>query len=398
MDEPQSFPAIHLLAGGSKRLRRGHPWLYSNEIRMDEAARAFTPGSLVRVIDAGGEALALASFNPHSLIAARVLSRRLDEAIDENFFAGRLEAALALRARLYPEPFYRLIHAEADGLPGLVIDRYGDALCCQINTAGAEQLVGLIEAALLRVLAPHAIVFRRDAPVRTLEGLNEAAPVTVGSLESPVELKEQGVRFYADLRAGQKTGWYYDQRENRDFAARLAADRRVLDAYCHSGGFALRAAAAGAAAVLGFDSSGPALGHAQQAAQANGLAERCRFERAKAFEALEELGKNRESFDLVICDPPSFVRSRKELAVGLKAYRKLARLAARLVAPSGDLVLASCSHNVTSSDLVEAVRAGLVDAGRSGRILREAGAGPDHPVHPALPESAYLKCLVLRLD
>lgn len=394
----RALNTIHLLPGGSKRLRRGHPWIYSNEIRMDEAARALAPGTLVRVIDAGGEALGVASFNPHTLIAARLFSRDTEAVIDVGFLAARLGAALALRGALYDEPFYRLIHSEADGLPGIVIDRYGEALCCQPNTAGADGLTGALLEALDSVLAPRAVVLRGDAPARALEGLPAEVRLAKGTLEEPVELREEGTRFYADLESGQKTGWYFDQRDNRSFLARLAAGHRVLDAYCHSGGFALRAAAAGAASVLGIDSSQPALALAGRAAEANGFSARCRFERAKAFEALERLNAEGARFDAVVCDPPSFVKTRKELKAGLRAYRKLARLAAGLASPGGDLLLASCSHNVERADFLDAVRAGLLDAGRSGRIIRDAGAGPDHPVHPALPETAYLKCLVLRLD
>lgn len=398
MTGARTTETIHLLPGGSRRLRRGHPWIYSNEIRMDEAARALSPGTFVRVCEASGEPLGIASFNPHTLIAARLFGRDPDLAIDAEFLAERLRTALALREALYEEPCYRLIHSEADGLPGVVVDRYGDALACQLNTAGAERLAEALVTALDAVLAPRIVVLRGDAPVRALEGLPETVRTAKGALEGPVELGEEGVRFLADLEAGQKTGWYFDQRDNRSFLARLARGRRILDVYCHSGGFALRAAAAGARSVLGLDSSELALGLAGRAAALNGLAGLCRFERAKAFAALERLGAERAKFDVVACDPPSFVKSRKELKAGLRAYRKLARLAAGLVAANGDLLLASCSHNVERADFLDAVRAGLLDAGRTGRILRDAGAGPDHPVHPALPESAYLKCFVLRLD
>ncbi|MBM3483257.1 MAG: class I SAM-dependent rRNA methyltransferase [Alphaproteobacteria bacterium] len=390
---------IHLLAGHSKRLRQGHPWIFSNEIRMDEATKRLPKGTLATVIDAGGERLGVATFNPHSLIAGRLLSADPDAAIDEAFFAVRLSRALALRAALYAGPHYRLIHAEADGLPGLVIDRYGDVLAVQLNSAGMESLVVQLTAALKHVLSPRAIVLRRDSGVRELEGLARAEAEIIGTLEGPVEIDESGVRFLADLGHGQKTGWYYDQRDNRDFVARLARDRRVLDLYCHTGGFALRAAVAGAADVLAIDSSQPALAFAERAAALNGVAARVRFEVADVFDWLAKTkAEHAGAFGLVIADPPAFAATRKTLPAGLKAYRKLTRLAAGCCAREAYLVIASCSHHVDQISFLEAVHAGLRDAGRVGRLIRIAGAGPDHPAHTALPESTYLKCAVLALD
>jgi 23S rRNA (cytosine1962-C5)-methyltransferase len=397
-DDAKTRPTITLQPGRHKRAEAGHPWVYSNEIAMDAAAKALPPGTLVTLRKAGGEALGVATFNAHTLVAARILDRDAKRRIDREFFAARLESALALRRRLYAEPHYRLVHAEADGLPGLVADRFGDVLVTQLNTAGMALLEAEWVAACEAVLAPSAIVLRNDSPARALEGLEPELRLAKGGINGPIELVENGARFLADPREGQKTGWFFDQRDNRRFVAGLSKGARVLDLYCYAGGFAIAAALAGADQVLALDRSEAALALAAQSAELNGLGERCRFQRADAFGEVSRLGAQGERFDVVIADPPAFVKSKKDLGPGLRGYRKLARLAATLVAPGGLLFIASCSHNVEPPDFAEAVRRGLEDAGRSGRILRSAGAAPDHPVHPWLPESAYLKAQALVLD
>ena len=397
-DDPKTRPTITLPPGRHKRAAAGHPWVYSNEIVMDAAAKALPPGSLVTLRQAGGEALGVATFNPHTLVAARILDREAKRRIDRDFFAARLERALTLRRRLYGEPHYRLVHAEADGLPGIAADRFGDVLVAQLNTAGMALLESEFLAACDAVLAPRAVVLRNDSPARSLEGLEPETRIVKGEIAGPVELVENGTRFLADVGEGQKTGWFFDQRENRRFVATLCAGARVLDLYCFSGGFAVQAARGGADRVLALDSSEPALALAAAAAELNGVGERCRFQRADAFGEVARLVDAAERFDVVIADPPAFVKSKKDLGPGLRGYRKLARLAASLVAPGGVLFIASCSHNVEPPDFAEAVRRGLEDAGRGGRIVVSAGAAPDHPVHPWLPESAYLKAQVLTLD
>ncbi len=393
-----AYPTVTLLAGRHKRIKSGHPWAYSNEVAMTAQARALEPGALVRLAAESGESMGVAGFNPHSLIAARILDRDADTVIDAKFLAGRLAAALALRERLYDAPYYRLVHAEADGLPGLVVDRFGDSLAVQLNTAVMDRLRDAVLDALDAALAPGVVVLRNDSAVRRLEGLDTAVETARGACGGPVELREGAIRFLADLTGGQKTGWFYDQRDNRVFAGGLARDGRVLDVYCHTGGFALHAAAGGARDVLALDRSAAALALAEQAVALNGFGAAWRFLKADAFTALERLGRDAERFDLVIADPPAFVKSRKDIKPGLRAYRKLSRLCAGLVSPGGFLFIASCSYNVAADAFEEQIGKGLADARRGGRILRRAGAGPDHPVHPWLPESAYLKSLVLQLD
>jgi 23S rRNA (cytosine1962-C5)-methyltransferase len=392
------YPSIHLLPGQDRRPRAGHPWIYSNELRMDAEAKALSPGTPVCLISSEGRPLALALFNPHSLIAARVITRNKDATIDAAFVERRLARALRLRERLFERPYYRLAHAEADGLPGLVVDRFREVAVCQLNSAGIASLEALIVDALDRLLAPRAIVLRNDSPVRELEGLTQEVRMVKGSLDGPIELVENDVTFVIDPLEGQKTGWYYDQRENRAFVARLARDQTVLDLYSYSAGFGLQAAAAGAQRVLAIDRSQLGLDLAAASAERNGVAARLEAAREDAFAALDRLAADKRRFGIVAADPPAFVRSKKELKPGLRGYRKLARACGPLVGEEGILAISCCSHNVPEEAFADEVRRGLRDAGRSGRLLRRAGAGPDHPSHPALPESAYLKCLVYALD
>lgn len=397
-DTPASRATITLQPGRQKRAEGGHPWIYSNEIAMDAAAKALPPGGLVTVRKADGKGLGVATFNPHPLVSARLLSRDATQRIDRTFFARVLRRALALRERLFDAPYYRLIHAEADGLPGLVVDRFGPALVCQFNTSGMALLEDEVLAALDQVLSPETIVLRNDSPARLAEGLASEVRVAKGEVAGPVELIENGVRFRADLLGGQKTGWFFDQRDNRRFMAGLARGGRVLDLYTFAGAFAVQAAVAGAREVVGIDRSEPALALAGEAAKLNGVGERCAFRRGEAFAELERLAQGEERFDAVIADPPAFVKSKKDLASGLRGYRKLARLAATVAAKGGFLFIASCSHNADLPAFAEAVRRGIAETGRNSRVLRTSGADADHPVHPALPESAYLKAQVYMID
>jgi 23S rRNA (cytosine1962-C5)-methyltransferase len=391
-------PLVRLLPGHDKRVALGHPWVYSNEIAMDVAAKALPPGILVNLVTANGKNLGVASFNPHTLIAARIFSRDIGTRIDERFFTTRLERALTLRRRLYDEPCYRVIHAEADGLPGLVVDRFGDTLACQINTAGMARLEDELIAGLKATMAPRAIVMRNDTAARALEGLAGEERIAFGDVTAPVEITENGARFLIDPIGGQKTGWFFDQRENRRFVARLASGARVLDLYCFGGGFAIEAAMAGADQVLAIDRSEPALEWAASSAKLNGVDARCRFVRGEAFAELERLHGAGERFDVVVADPPAFARSKKDLGPALRGYRKLARLSTALVAKGGVLFIASCSHQVEADAFAQEVRRGIQDAQRDGRVIASTGAAPDHPVHPFLPESAYLKAETLVLD
>lgn len=398
-----SLPVIRVKPREERRIRAGHPWIYANELILDAEAKKLPPGEMVRVFDAHGGALGVGGFNLHSLIAVRLFSPDADARIDTAFLRGKIRAALALRTRFFSAPFYRLIHAEGDGLPGFIVDRVGDSLILQANTATAERLTPLMIEALQETLSPAAIVLRNDSGVRRLEGLGEMITLAHGALPEALAVEEGGVRFALDPLAGQKTGWYYDLRFARDMLAAQSQGARVLDCYSHTGAFALRAAKAGAQSVLAVDRSELALQLAASSAKANGLAALCSFEKADAFEKLEQLGKAGARFDVVITDPPNFVKSRKDLGPGARAFRKLAKLAAPLVAPGGLWFVACCAHLLPQEMFAKEVAIGLSAAGEGGacrpaRILAQGGAGPDHPVHPQVPESAYLKWQLFQLD
>ena len=397
-DHPETRPSVTLLGGGHRRAEGGHPWIYSNEVRMDAAAKALAPGGLVTLRRADDSPLGVAMFNPHTLLAARLLDRDTTRPIGRRFLARRIGRALKLRERLFDMPFYRLVHAEADGLPGLVVDRFGQVLVVQSNAAGMARLEPVVLDSLGELLNPEAIVLRNDSPARELEGLASEARVASGRLDGPVEVHEDGAVFRADLLAGQKTGWFFDQRDNRRFIATLARGARVLDLYCFTGGFAVQTARSGAAAVLGIDRSEAALALATATGDVNEVGQTCSFRRGEAFAEAASLAARGERFDVVIADPPAFAKSRKDMPAALRGYRKLARFAASVTAGGGILFVASCSFHVAAGEFAEAVRRGLADAGRAGRILRIAGADADHPIHPALPESAYLKTLTMALD
>jgi 23S rRNA (cytosine1962-C5)-methyltransferase len=392
------IPQIRLLPKRHRRVKMGHPWIYSNEVEMTSEAKSLTPGSVVNFKNASNDLFGTGFFNPKPLVVGRILSNEVNVPIDEQFILERLTQACTLRDRLFREPFYRLIHAEADGMPGVIMDRYDDTIVVQINSAGFNLLESEIQSALKRLLDPKTIIIQKSSAARSLEGLSLETDKVLGKVSEHTELMENGLVFITDLKNGQKTGWFYDQRGNRAAVAAIASGARVLDCYCYLGGFGINAAAAGAESVTMVDRSESALSLAEAAADRNGLGRICKFERDEAFTFLEKALSHGKRWDVVIVDPPAFVKSRKDLAAGLRGYRKLLRLAALLVEPGGFLFAASCSHNVDEKAFSEQVRHGLADAGRNGRLLRTGGAAPDHPIHPFLAESAYLCSELLQLD
>jgi len=389
-------PMIKLRPKEGRRVRAGAPWIFSNEIVMDQATKALAAGSIVNVQGDDGVAFGTGYFNPASLIAIRLLTPKADADIGTAFLVAAIKRALARREAFYDAPYYRLVHAEGDSLPGLAIDRFDDLLSVQVTTAGMEKLTPVLLEALDVVLAPGTVVLRNDAPARSLEGLDSYVRAAKGEMPERISLLENGVRYFADIGAGQKTGWYFDQRDNHAFMAKLATARTVLDAYSYAGGFGIAAAKNGASAVIEIDSSPAALVLAGEGAAANGVT--ADFVKADVFDELEKLAAANSRFDIVIADPPPFVKSRKDIEPGAKAYRKLARLAASVVAPNGFLFLASCSHNIAPERFAQECAIGIARAGRHSALIHQAGAGPDHPVHPMLPETAYLKALVYALD
>jgi 23S rRNA (cytosine1962-C5)-methyltransferase len=391
-----SRPLLRLNRGAGRRLRGGAPWVFSNEIEMQPEYRRLPAGELVRLEGDDGIRFGTFMFNPHSLIAARLLDRDPAAVIDQAWLGARLTAAVALRRKVCDTPYHRLVHAEADFLPGLIIDRYGDVAVVQANSAGMDRLLPELVAALVDLLPLRAVVARNDSAARRQENLPAAVSLLHG--RDPVaEVLEGGVHFPIDPLTGQKTGWFFDQRTNRDRVTTLAAGARVLDVFCHTGAFGLRCAAAGAASIMLVDASAAALEQAARAATRNGLASRVGTTQGDAFKVMETLGKAGERFDIVVCDPPAFARSRKDAEAGLRAYGRMARLAAPLVAPGGFLFVASCSHHAPLEAWSGQIAWGVHRARRAARILATTGAGPDHPVHPQLPETAYLKGQLLQL-
>lgn len=389
-------PVLRLKPGEGRRLRSGSPWVFSNEIAMRPEFRALPPGGVVRLEDHNGARLGCFMFNPHSLIAARLLDQDSEAVIEHAWLRDRLAAAIDLRSRMLDTPYYRLVHAEADRLPGLIIDRYDDVFVIQANSAGIDRLQEDIAAALVELLSARAIVARNDAFARRQENLPEETRLLHGT-DATAIVVEGGARFPIDPLSGQKTGFFFDQRPNRALVASLAKDARVLDVCCHIGAFGIRAASAGATAVTLVDSSAPALEHATRAAELTGVADRVTTRRGDAFDTMEKLAQEGATFDIVVCDPPAFAKSKKDAEAGLRAYGRMARLAAPLVAPGGFLFTASCSHHAPLADWSRQIAWGIHRARREGQILATTGAGPDHPVHPQLPETAYLKGQLIRL-
>lgn len=396
---PSSFPVVRLKPKANARaVRHGAPWVFDNELVTDRRTKALQPGSIAVLEDAERNALALVAVNPNSRIFARVLDRDLTARIDRAWLADRLARALEMRARLYDAPFYRLIHAEADGLPGVVIDRFGDTAVIQPNAAWAELLLDELADALVDVTGVANVLKNASGRARTLEGLDEDSAVLRGAApDAPVPVPMNGATYMADLTGGQKTGLFFDQRPNHAFAARLANGARVLDVFSHVGGFALACLAGGAAHALSVDGSEPALELARAGAQAGGTADRFETRRGDAFDVLTALGDEGAQFDVVICDPPAFAPSKQALEAGLRAYERIARLAAPLVTPGGYLGLCSCSHAADLSKFRTACTRGIGRAGRAGQIIHTGFAGPDHPLMPQLAESGYLKALFYRL-
>ena len=379
-------------------IRHGFPWVFADELVTDRRTKAIAPGSFAVLEDAERQPLALVTVNPDSRIIARVMDPDPRAHIGRDWIAARLRRAQALRERLYDQPFYRLIHAEADGLPGTIIDRFGDAAVIQPNAAWAERMVADIAGVLREVTGVSTVILNGQGRARGLEGLDERMEVLSGAVSGPVEVPMNGAIYLADLTQGQKTGLFYDQRPNHAFAQRLAGGARVLDVFSHVGGFGLAALAAGATQATCVDGSAAALELARGGARAMGAEARLIARQGDAFAQLEALAAEGAQFDLVICDPPAFAPSKPALEAGLRAYERVAKLAAPLVAPGGYLGLCSCSHAADLSAFRNASARGIGRGGRRMQLLHSGQAGPDHPTLPQLAETGYLKALFFRLD
>lgn len=371
-----------------RRLRAGHLWVYSNEIDVGPDFRAITPGSLCRVHDSRDKLLGVGYVNPKTLLAIRLLSHGAEAAIDRDWFARRIGAALTLRQRIYREPYYRLVYGEGDGLPGLVVDRYGDVLVVQITTAGMEALKAPLLDALHGVLQPRGLLLRNENAARELEGLPQDNEV-IGEIADPLEIREEGLVYPLSLEGGQKTGFFFDQRDNRSRLARYVAGRSVLDVFSYVGAWALRALRDGARSAACLDSSQTALDVAQASAQRNGLMlETIRDDALAGMKTLRAAGRQ---FDVVIVDPPALIKRRKDHDAGIEHYAALNRAALHLLSPDGILVSCSCSHHLEADELQRILLRESRHVGRRLLLLESGGQGPDHPIHPAIPETRYLK-------
>lgn len=393
-----SQPVIRLRPKSKPQaIRHGFPWVFADEVALDRRTRAIEPGSFAVLEDAERRPLGLVTVNPNSKIIGRVMDPDPEARIDADWLTARITRAARLRERLYDAPFYRLVHAEADLLPGVIIDRFGDAAVIQPNAAWADRMAGDIAAVLRDAIGVQSVVINGQGRARTLEKLGERMELAFGQAPGIVKVPMNGAVYMADLMGGQKTGLFYDQRPNHEFAQRLAAGR-VLDVFSHVGGFGLAMLAAGADHATCIDGSAPALDLAEQGAQAMGAAGRLETLQGDAFEALEGLAYDGAQFDVVICDPPAFAPSKQALEAGLRAYERIARLAAPLVAPGGYLGLCSCSHAADLSAFRNASARGIGRGGRRMQLIHTGQAGPDHPTLPQLAETGYLKALFFRLD
>lgn len=394
----ETYRTARLRPNKGKAYLGGHPWVYKDELVLDRRTGGIEPGTPVIIEDAKRVPVGIVALNPASGIAARDLDRDPEAVIDGAWVAARISRALALREGMFDAPFYRLIHAEADGLPGLVVDRMGDLLVIQPNTAWAESMLTPILDALDALLSPVTIVINRDSRGRRQEGLEGGREVLRGTIDGPVAVRTPSCVLYADIEDGQKTGIYFDQIPNHAAIAAMAKDRRVLDVFSHSGGFALSALGAGAASALAVDSSARALELANRAADESGVADRLTTRQGDAFDTMRALAVDGETFDIVVCDPPAFAPRKEVLETGLRAYERVTRLALPLVAEGGILTVCSCSHAVTPDALMGTAMRMFHKARRRARLIHSGRAGGDHPVHPALAESGYLTVLVFALD
>ena len=393
-----SLPALRLKANADRRLRAGHLWVYSNEI--DVAAtplNLFQPGDQALLESAGGKALGIVAMSPNNLICARLLSRDTKHVLDKSLLVHRLNVALSLRERLFDKPFYRLVYGDSDLLPGLVVDRFGDHLVVQLASAAMERAKDAVIEALVQVLKPRGILFKNDSSARDAEGLERYVDTAFGVVPEWVDLEENGVKFQAPVLDGQKTGWFYDHRMNRARLAPYVKGKRVLDLFSYIGGWGVQAAAFGASEVFCVDASGFALDGVERNAALNGVGENVTCVEGDAFAALRELKAAEERFDVVIADPPAFIKRKKDIKNGEAAYRRLNETAMRMLNKDGILVSASCSMHLDEDHLQNILLTSARHLDRNIQLLERGAQGPDHPVHLAIAETRYIKSLTVRL-
>lgn len=389
---------LRLKSQEDRRLREGHVWIFSNEVdTTNTPLKNFSNGQQVRVEDQKGKFLGFATVNPNALICARLVSRDEKYPLNKSLLVHRLQIALQLRSQVYAQPYYRLVYGDSDFLPGLVIDRYNDVLVVQIATAGMELVKAEIIEAIEKVLNPRVIVFKNDGKMREVEGLDSYVTVVKGELDDAVSLEENGVKFLAPVITGQKTGWFYDHRDSRAKLADFVKGKRVLDVFSYVGGWGVQAAVYGAREVVCVDASAQALQYVHKNAELNGVSDKVRTLQGDAFDVLNSLKNEREKFDVIILDPPAFITKRKDHRNGLTAYRRANELAMRILEREGLLVSGSCSLHLSRPELVDIIRASSRHIDRSAQIIHQGHQSADHPIHPAISETEYLKAIFARV-
>lgn len=392
------LPVLYLKKRADRRVLNGHPWIFSNEVdTLASPLKAFSPGDEVLVQTHNQNIIGTAYVNPHSLITARLFSHDKATRLNRTFFESRLQNALELRERLFSQPYYRLVFSEADQLPGLIIDRFDKHIVCQINTAGLENKKGIIAESICAVLPEtESILFRNDSPIRELESLSCYVEAGIGSPPKEVIVQENNTVFAAPLWQGQKTGWFYDHRQNRARLKDYVSQKTVLDVFSYLGGFGLQAAKFGAKRVDCIDASSFAVEYIKKNAQLNQVDDKVNVSCADAFDELKKLRSDKQQYDVIILDPPAFVKKSKDRQAGIQAYLRLNALALALLAPRGILMSCSCSMHVTMEDFMQIIQRASVRAHIPLQILERGHQGPDHPVHPAVPETDYLKAIIVR--
>ncbi len=394
--DTSQLPELRLKRGEDRRISAGHLWVFSNEVDTQRTPlTAFEPGARVRVVSDRDKFLGYAYVNPHSLISARILGRDLEHPPGKSLIVHRLQVAQSLRRALYDRPFYRLVFGESDALPGLVLDRFGEVIVGQIATAGMEVLRPEIEQAIQKVLAPTALVWKNDSGVREMEGLPSYVQTAFGEVPEHVTIEEGGVQYRVALGEGQKTGWFFDQAANRQALRKYVGGARVLDVFSYLGAWGLGALRAGATEATCVDSSAAALENLQAIATANGL--KPSIIRGDAFDVLESLQSEKRRFDVVVIDPPAFIKRKKDIPKGEAAYKRLNQLAMKVLERDGILVSCSCSYHMSLESLIDAIQRAARHLNRFAQIIEIGGQSPDHPIHPAIQETRYLKAVVVRI-
>jgi 23S rRNA (cytosine1962-C5)-methyltransferase len=388
---------IILKKSQSDRIKRGHLWVYSNEIDTKLCSlKDVSPGEVITLYSNSKNFLGYGYINPNTLLSIRVLSQHKKQTVSEKLIHNRLKQALSLRETLYPSPYYRLVHGEGDYLPGLVVDRYGDFLVCQINTAGMQQLSSMVFDSLIKLLSPQGILLKSDEKQRTLEGLEEDNKIVYGDIPEETEITTEAGKFIVALQAGQKTGWFYDQTENRKQLKNIVKGKTVLDLFSYTGSFGITAALYGAEQVTCVDSSQSAIDYVNKNAELNGMSDKVETIKSDAFDQAKSFSAEKQRFDIILVDPPAFIKRKKDAKKGVEAYRRINELALRLTNRDGFLSSSSCSFNLPEDNLKNLIQKSGRHVDRRLQLIYQGQQDKDHPVHPAMPETKYLKNLIYR--